>query len=138
MSLRRQLVIPLAATTLLAAACDGRYMSHDPAPCSVETTCSAVDLPASTLAAIRSNGDTLRVNCPLTNQIDVQYRANCGTALAAAIGSLARWPDELLAPAVADVPTYDRQTCIDTFIPGREGEDCQYYFIEAVVPLHWR
>lgn len=134
---RKTLVFLLVATAVLSTACSSMSALTNPPACSVESRCYVEDLPGASLAAIRSNGSSLSVSCPLAGEIGETYRLQCKRTLAAAIDSLARWPNELSVPDIADVRLEERQTCIDTFVPGREGADCRYYHIEAIIPLRW-
>lgn len=105
--------------------------------CSLHTACYAKDVPAATLSAIRSNGDSLEVRCPDTDRIDETYRNQCQASLEAAIRSLSRWPSELLPPAASEMRLKEEQACIDTFVSGREVADCGHYSITAMIPLRW-
>lgn len=129
----------LVATVLLPAAC--AHASTDDAAysaCSLHTACYAADVPGTTLATIRSNGDSLEVRCPDTDRIDAAYRARCQASLDAAIRSLSRWPRELSPPAATDMRLREEEACIHTSISGREAADCGHHSITATIPLRWR
>jgi hypothetical protein len=109
----------------------------DYSACSLHTACHAKDVPAATLSAIRSNGDSLEVRCPDTDRIDEAYRNQCQASLEAAIRSLSRWPGELSPPAASEMRLKEEQACIDTSVSGREAADCGHYSITAMIPLRW-
>lgn len=128
----------LVATVLLLAAC--AHTSADDAAysaCSLHTACYAADVPGTTLATIRSNGDSLEVRCPDTDRIDAAYRAQCQASLEAAIRSLSRWPSELSPPDLSEMRLKEDEACVDTLESGREAADCGHHSIMATIPLRW-
>jgi hypothetical protein len=129
--------LAFTAPVLLMAACTVMPMYSDLPICSTHTVCFAEDVPKANLASIKGNGNSLNVRCPYSISISALYRSQCQASVAGAISSLSRWPDQLSVPAAADVSLQEQHTCIDTFIPGREAADCEYYFLEATVPLRW-
>lgn len=130
----------LAFSTALLVAAWAHVAADDAAysACSLHTACYADEVPGATLAAIRSNGDSLEVRCPDTDRIDAAYRARCQASLEAAIRSLSRWPRELSPPAATDMRLREEEACIDTAVSGREAADCGHHSITATIPLRWR
>jgi hypothetical protein len=124
------------ACVAASAAAESRKQP-DIGSCSADAVCTAADVKDASLDALRSNGNFLSISCPYTPRLDERYRAQCLNLLKDAVQRLGRWPEQLTPPRMADIKIERRQTCLDTFIPGREAADCEFYYLEAVVPLSW-
>lgn len=127
---------------ILLAACsgNGRLVREASEACGVPHSFSCTpDLAAiAPLAILRENGDELTVNCEITRQLDASYRESCAKSLVQLVATLsARWSSTLSPVTLSDMTLADEQTCLDTFIPGREAADCEFFYIRAEVPLRW-
>lgn len=80
-------------------------------------------------------GSELRVNCGLLHGIKEEDRAACRVYVSAVATYLSRDAGATLTPAPNMPVTFkDGGVCIDTFIPGREADDC-FDYIQASIPL---
>jgi len=80
-------------------------------------------------------GDELRVDCGLLHGITMDDRAACEIYLKAVLTHLERDRCPIVKPSTTTPISYkDQGVCIDTFIPGREADDC-FDFIEASIRL---
>lgn len=90
------------------------------------------------LAVLRENGHELTVNCEISGQPDASYRESCTKSLVQLATTLSTCSSSALsAITLSDMMLTDEQMCIDTFIPGREAADCEFFYIRAKVPLRW-
>lgn len=138
-------LIPVAAIVgaLWSSGCASTRLAdegEDPASCHPrDYFCETYDLPAADEAALRANGQAVKVGCrdlANTGTIEAQ-RAQCVELMAAALVLLNSRFSDRLAPVSAEQVSYEqRGTCADTFISGREGLDC-FDWIQARVPLRW-
>jgi len=93
---------------------------------------SALSLSADELACY---GDELRVDCGFLHGITVDDRNACEIYVRAVVTHLERNRCLIVKPSTTIPISYkDQGVCIDTFIPGREAEDC-FDFIEASIRL---
>lgn len=91
------------------------------------------------LDVLRTNGKAITVDCGVTHKIDVAYRQSCEKRLSTLAEALStRASSELSTVSVTDMTLLESQTCIDTFISGREAADCEFYSVSAKIPLRWR
>jgi hypothetical protein len=80
-------------------------------------------------------GSELIVDCGLLRGIKDDDRAACQTYVSAVVTYLSRDSCAVVRPSrVKPVTFEDAGVCIDTFIPGRELDDC-FDFIQARIPL---
>jgi len=101
--------------------------------------CDVYDLASADEAALRANRDAVAVSCmDLANTGTIQaQQARCAELVAAALVLLnSRFADTLAPVSPAQVTYHERASCLDTFVPGREGADC-FDWIQAWVPLRW-
>jgi hypothetical protein len=80
-------------------------------------------------------GNELRLDCGLIHGISADDRLACRTYAAAVLTYLQRDSSAIVRPSEEREVTYeDSGVCIDTFISGRELDDC-FDFIQAKIPL---
>jgi hypothetical protein len=80
-------------------------------------------------------GGELVVDCGLLRGIKDDDRAACQTYVSAVVTYLSRDSCALVTPSRLKPVIYeDSGVCIDSFIPGRELDDC-FDFIQARIPL---
>lgn len=124
---------------LTACSVNGRLVREASEACSSHSFGCSPELAAiAPLETLKANDRELTVNCELSIQLDDAYRETCARRLTQLVETLsARWSSVLSPINLSDMTLADEQTCIDTFIPGREGADCEIFYIRAKVPLRW-
>ena len=133
-------VILLCALVLALAACgvtNGTFVS-DLENCDFEGgRCSPDQASHASLEELRKLGSELVVLCESSRKDDQTYRADCRESVRGLVDKI----NERFGPTVrvdaSEVQFEEFTICSDTFIPGRESDDCAYGAIEAIVRLHW-
>ena len=106
-------------------------------PCGSWSVCTPELALTASVEAIRTNGPSLRLSCGVDT---ARLEARVQSCLAGARRAAARLSDagfglEPIDPAALRVVV--AQTCLDTFIPGKEASDCRFYSYEVNLPLAW-
>lgn len=80
----------------------------------------------------------VRARCQIANVDNREYfSARCVTRMESMLEALQRRYPSLEASR-SDIQVLADRTCIDTFIPGREAADCEFFSIHGLVPIHFR
>jgi hypothetical protein len=119
------------ASTRLSSGSEAKCPA-DPSHMSNVSIAAAFDLTSQQLACY---GSELRLECGLLHGISENDREACRTYTAAVVTFLSRDSCAIVTPSLRQPVQYkDSGVCIDTFVPGRELDDC-FDFIEAKIPL---
>jgi xanthine/CO dehydrogenase XdhC/CoxF family maturation factor len=87
--------------------------------------------------ALRALESSLRVDCGIFGEAETQFRDRCKARVALLVHRLSGKFAGRIELHAAEVEYEESETCLDTFIPGREAADCAFVSSRAVIPLHW-
>ena len=78
-----------------------------------------------TLRDLKDAEGKLELRCPLTHEYDSAYKKKChNDAKALVERANIHWGKHIHALTYSDISFDDCGVCLDTFISGREGDDC--------------
>ena len=91
-----------------------------------------------TLQDLKEADGRLELNCPLTHEYNSAYKEKCKKDASTFVGLANTYWSKYLYPINAsDVVFDDGATCIDTFVSGREADDC-YHFMGIKIDIRYR
>ncbi len=90
------------------------------------------------LEILSTNKETITVECNYASKIDDPYRKMCTQRIEKMAQAFSNKWASSLSPISLDLVQYkENHVCIDSYMPGQEMADCNFYYISAIIPLHW-
>jgi len=122
------------------AACSSSPPRYEATPCSPNRgDCTPEEIVALPEQQLRATGAEISVSCGVTTpEHKTATRALCIERVNSMLERLSITLPSFVAPKPANVSVDESETCLDTFIPGREAADCQFFSISARFPIGWR
>jgi hypothetical protein len=134
--------IALFGLAILASSCTElpSQSEQQPQRCVLKSgECSPEELVVISREELQSAGDQLRVTCGITSVLNESFEKQCRTRIGSMIIQLSNeWPDFRVPAIPTGITLRSEQTCMDTFIPGREGADCEFVSVSATIAFVWQ
>ncbi len=90
------------------------------------------------LDTLKTNKSSIKVQCDYTPLIDESYRDGCVQSLSQMANTISlQWAGSLSPVTLVSAKYEESHICIDSYVPGRELADCNFYYITATIPLSW-
>ena len=107
-------------------------------PCGSWVVCTPEDALTASLAALRTNGESLPLDCGVERVRSEVHVQSCLDRVRKVVDRLAM-AGSGVAPIALGVHDVDvAETCLDTFISGNEASDCGFYSYSVKLPLVWQ
>lgn len=108
-------------------------------PCSLKSgNCSPEEVSSLSQEQLRSVGSSISISCGVTSVDGLTVtRTLCEKRVKSMLMQLSSaWPT--FVPYIANIAFTESRTCLDTFVPGREAADCEFFDVNARIPIDWR
>jgi hypothetical protein len=132
-------LVALALASLLGGcSMAGSRTPPEQQACGSWDVCTPEDALTASIIALRTNGDSLHLDCGVDAERSEKLTRACLERVHAVVARLSTEGAHLKPIAPDSVHVTVDETCLDTFIPGNEASDCAFYSYHADVPLVWR
>jgi len=123
--LLKQVLVTSCATLLLTCACARVPLRER--DCGGWTVCTPERAISAPLDVLRTNGSKISLDCGTERESSDRLTRACRERVKPVIAHLSRLGIVVAPMQAADIVVKVGETCLDTFVSGREADDCGFY-----------